>query len=78
LVFITDIKSVYWAVGIGSLNKAVCFSSLEGYVAGHRTNLPILTGSFESLPARCWEQQLICEKGATYGRKIPLKLEIIY
>jgi hypothetical protein len=30
LVFITDIKSVYSAVRTGSLNKAVCASSLKG------------------------------------------------
>ena len=34
LVFITEMKSVYNAVRIGSLNKAVCASSLKptGYV----------------------------------------------
>ena len=31
LVFITEIKSVYSAVRGGSLNKAVCASSLNGY-----------------------------------------------
>jgi hypothetical protein len=30
LVFITEIKSVHGAVGTGSLNKAVCASSLKG------------------------------------------------
>ena len=30
LVFITDMKSVYCAVRTGSLNKAVCASSLKG------------------------------------------------
>ena len=30
LVFITEIKSVYCAVQTGSLNKAVCASSLKG------------------------------------------------
>jgi hypothetical protein len=30
LVFIAEIKSVYSAVGAGSLNKAVCASSLKG------------------------------------------------
>ena len=38
--FITEIKSVYNAVRTGSLNKAVCASSLEGYyrpgVSSHR------------------------------------------
>jgi len=29
LVFITEMKSVYSAVRIGSLNKAVCASSLK-------------------------------------------------
>jgi hypothetical protein len=33
LVFITEIKSVYSAVRTGSLNKAVCASSLKGYWA---------------------------------------------
>ena len=31
MVFITEMKSVYSAVRTGSLNKAVCASSLEGY-----------------------------------------------
>ena len=35
LVFITEMKSVYCAVWTGSLNKAVCASSLKGYL---RTN----------------------------------------
>jgi hypothetical protein len=35
LVFITEMKSVYSAVQTGSLNKAVCASSLNGYL---RTN----------------------------------------
>jgi hypothetical protein len=35
LVFITEMKSVYSAVRTGSLNKAVCASSLKGYL---RTN----------------------------------------
>ena len=35
LVFITEMKSVYSAVRTGSLNKAVCASSLNGYL---RTN----------------------------------------
>ena len=30
LVFITEMKSVYYAVPTGSLNKAVCASSLKG------------------------------------------------
>jgi len=30
LVFITEMKSVYSAVRTGSLNKAVCASSLKG------------------------------------------------
>ena len=30
LVFITEMKSVYYAVRTGSLNKAVCASSLKG------------------------------------------------
>jgi len=30
LVFIAEMKSVYSAVRTGSLNKAVCASSLEG------------------------------------------------
>jgi hypothetical protein len=30
LVFITEMKNVYCAVGIGALNKAVCASSLKG------------------------------------------------
>jgi hypothetical protein len=30
LVFITEIKSVYSAVRTGSLNKAVCTSSIKG------------------------------------------------
>jgi len=33
LVFITQMKSVYSAVRTGSLNKAVCSSSLKGYTA---------------------------------------------
>jgi len=33
VVFITEIKCVYSAVRTGSLNKAVCASSLKGYVA---------------------------------------------
>ena len=32
LVFITEMKSVYSAVRTGSLNKAVCASSLKGYI----------------------------------------------
>jgi hypothetical protein len=32
LVFITEMKSVYSAVRTGSLNKAVCASSLNGYL----------------------------------------------
>jgi len=32
LVFITEMKRVYSAVWTGSLNKAVCASSLKGYV----------------------------------------------
>ena len=40
LVFITEMKSVYSAVRTGSLNKAVCASSLEGWRYGyHQTNL---------------------------------------
>jgi hypothetical protein len=35
LVFITEMKNVYSAVRTGSLNKAVCSSSLNGYL---RTN----------------------------------------
>jgi len=37
LVFITEMKSVYSAVRTGSLNKAVCVSSLNGshYKAVH-------------------------------------------
>ena len=35
LVFITEMKSVYCAVRTGNLNKAVCASSLKGYM---RTN----------------------------------------
>jgi len=30
MVFITEMKSVYSAVGTGSLNKAVCASSVKG------------------------------------------------
>jgi len=32
LVFITEMKSVYSAVRTGSLDKAVCASSVRGYV----------------------------------------------
>jgi len=32
LVFITEMESVYSAVRTGSLNKAVCASSLNGYL----------------------------------------------
>jgi hypothetical protein len=45
LVFITEIKSVYSAVRTGSLNKAFCASSLNGYE--RRSN----TRSVPSLPA---------------------------
>jgi hypothetical protein len=43
LVFITEMKSVYSAVGTGSLNKAVCASSLKGcMVSGlHRNKSPV-------------------------------------
>jgi hypothetical protein len=41
LVFITEMKSVYCAVRTGSLNKAVCASSLKGSSAG--TVLPHTT-----------------------------------
>jgi len=34
LVFITEMKSVYSAVRTGSLNKAVCASSLKGFMRG--------------------------------------------
>jgi len=33
LVFITEMKSVYSAVRTGSLNKAVCASSVKGYIS---------------------------------------------
>ena len=36
LVFITEMKSVYCAVRAGSLNKAVCASSLNGYLLSKR------------------------------------------
>jgi hypothetical protein len=35
LVFITEMKSVYCAVWTGYLNKAVCASSLKGYLPSH-------------------------------------------
>jgi hypothetical protein len=38
LVFITEMKSVYSAVRTGSLNKAICASSLKG-CHGARANL---------------------------------------
>ena len=40
-VFITEMKSVYGAVRTGSLNKAVCASSLKltGYVMHHHFNI---------------------------------------
>jgi hypothetical protein len=38
LVFITGMKSVYSAVRTGSLNKAVCASSLEGYRINYSNN----------------------------------------
>ena len=41
LVFITVVESVYSAVRTGSLNKAVCASSLKptGYVMHHQFNI---------------------------------------
>jgi len=33
LVFMTEMKSVYIAVRAGSLNNAVCASSVKGYIA---------------------------------------------
>jgi len=41
LVFITEMKNVYSAVRTGSLNKAVCASSLKstGYVMHHQFNI---------------------------------------
>jgi hypothetical protein len=49
LVFITEMKSVYSAVRTGSLNKAVCASSLNGSRhESYKTNLLIPTSTIKS------------------------------
>ena len=47
LVFITEIKSVYWAVRNESLNKAVCHSSLKGQICDYLRLRPAVLASVE-------------------------------
>jgi len=41
LVFITEMESVYSAVRTGSLNKAVCASSLKGLSQNKQRLMPL-------------------------------------
>ena len=54
LVFITEMKRVYYAVRIGPLNKAVCASYSKGYLCNYTSNA-LYTSNVQVIyrPSRC-------------------------
>ena len=82
LVFITEMKCVYCAVRTGSLNKAVCASSLKGYVHRNFTLCTVNNGTYD-IPgyAHRWGGSMDStqsQAGATRRSKFSNKFRLFY